>query len=120
MLEQSLLNDLETLGWRIVDEENSCVLYSDKSTRAGNFHYERRGSIESDLYGYIEIKENKKTVGVEAILFGVKGEENKIERAWRFPLDFFRLDQLLFGEFPAYLFGATDIKEIRNVAKKYS
>ena len=120
MLEQSLLNDLETLGWRIVDEENSCVLYSDKSTRAENYHYERRCAIESNLYGYVEIRRKGKNSEVEAILFGVKGEENKIERAWRFPLDFFRLDQLLFGEFPAYLFGATDIKEIRNVAKKYS
>ena len=120
MLEQSLLNDLETLGWRIVDEENSCVLYSDKSTRAENYHYERRCAIESNLYGYVEIRRKGGNSEVEAILFGIKDGQNEIEMAWRFPLDFLRLDQLLFGEFSAYLYGATNIKEIRNVAKKYS
>jgi hypothetical protein len=50
----------------------------------------------------------------------MKDGQNEIEMTWRFPLDFLRLDQLLFGEFSAYLYGATNIKEIRNVAKKYS
>jgi len=114
------LEDLKKIGWRPFDEEDNFVLYSDRTTRAGNYHYERRGSIESSLCGYVKIEKNEENPNVEAFLFGIKEGKSEVERAWKFPLDFFRLDELLFGEFPAYLFGASNIKEIRNIARKYS
>ena len=114
------LEDLEKIGWKYYDEEDALVLYSDRTTRVGNYHYERRGAIESALCGYVKIEKDEENSNVEAFLFGIKNGESEIEKAWKFPLDFFRLDELLFGEFPAYLFGATNIKEIRDVCKKYS
>jgi hypothetical protein len=120
MKEQLPLDDLAKIGWKTFEEKESIVLYSDRTTRAGNYHYDRRGSIESSLYGYVKIGKNEENSEVEAILFGMKDGESEIEKAWKFPLDFFKLDELLFGKFPAYLFGATNIKEIRNISKKYS
>jgi hypothetical protein len=120
MKEQLPLKDLAKTGWKTFEEEESIVLYSDRTTRAGNYHYDRRGAIESSLCGYVKIGKDEENSNVEAFLFGIKNGESEIEKAWEFPLDFFKLDELLFGKFPAYLFGATNIKEIRNISKKYS
>jgi len=113
------LEDLEKIGWRCCDEEDALVLYSDRTTRAGNYHYEKRGAIESNLYSYVRIGKDEKNSEVEAILFGMKDGESEIERTWKFPFDLFELDRLLFGEMMAYLYGATNIEKIREIPKKY-
>lgn len=120
MLEQSLLKDLETLGWKVFYEGNSCVLRSDRTTRAGNYHYERRGAIESNLEGYIEIRKENGEMYIGAIVFGAINGKDELEWGRKFRFDADEFERTVYATMPAYLFGSTNIKETRDICKKYS
>ena len=112
--------DLETLGWKVFDKGDSCVLRSDRTTRKGNYHYERRGAIESNLEGYIEIRKESGELYVGAIVFGAINGKYEVEWGRKFLFDTDEFERTVYATIPSYLFGSTNIKETRDICKKYS